>query len=63
MGVVELSYRASDSPDQVAHKAIKKKPRATAGLKLIERMKKDPTEQGPEPQRLLQVPVWIATHV
>jgi hypothetical protein len=25
-------------------------------------MKKGPTEQGPEPQRLSQVPVWIATH-
>jgi hypothetical protein len=24
-------------------------------------MKKGPTEQGPEPQRLSQVPVWIAT--
>jgi hypothetical protein len=24
-------------------------------------MKKSPTEQGPEPQRLSRVPVWIAT--
>jgi hypothetical protein len=42
-------------------KATKKKPRATAGLKLNERMKKDPTGQGPDPQGLSQVLSCIAT--
>jgi hypothetical protein len=40
----------------------KKKPRATAGLKLARDMKKDPTGLGPDPERLSQVRVWIATY-
>jgi hypothetical protein len=39
----------------------KKKPREATGLKLDERYENDPTGQGPEPQRLSQVPAWIAT--
>jgi hypothetical protein len=46
--------------DLLPVKATEKKPRATAGLKLNEGMKKDPTGQGPEPQHLSQVPAWIA---
>jgi hypothetical protein len=33
------------------------------GAEVYGDMKKDPTGQGPDPQRLSQVPVWIATHV
>jgi hypothetical protein len=37
MNGVKVGYQASDGPDRVPVKATKKKPRATAGLKLIER--------------------------
>jgi hypothetical protein len=37
MNGVKVGYQASDGPERVPVKATKKKPRATAGLKLIER--------------------------
>jgi hypothetical protein len=50
----------------VYHRAVvssppqRKAPR-NGGAEINGDMKKGPTEQGPEPQRLSRVPVWIAT--
>jgi hypothetical protein len=43
MGVVKVGCQPSDGPDLLPVKTTKKKPRATAGLKLDERYENDPT--------------------
>ena len=48
------------SKDRQSRSNKEKAPR-NGGAEVYGDMKKDPTGQGPNPQRLSQVPVWIAT--